>query len=1152
MQKKYLRLSLAIIVVLSVVAFAIYKFFIEVDTKPVQIVKEETDPIYVAVVGPMSGPHASVGKSFLQAINLYVDRINQKGGIGGRHILLDVYDDQNKKELAAKRAQEIVDKNRAVAVIGHHYSSCSSAGGKLYKQYGFPALTPASTNVAVTQDNDWYFRANFNDRLQGRFLANYVKKVLRKETVSIIHEDLPYGSYLADVFEKNAKQQGIEIKYKWGFKVDSPNMESRLKDIVFNKLRKKDDAGLLFISTHASEGNLILKYLKEAHIRNPVVGPDAFTSGAFQEGFEKYPKTKNNPGYYTDGMYVTTPLIFDTTNEKGQQFKKAYEARYGESPGWHAAFAYDSAMIITQAIAESDIRARSNTLPDDRKKLRDYLASLNTIDDAIEGATGYNYFDKNGDSQKPVYVGVYKGGNIVSALIQLQTIPNVDEVGDIESARKDEFVLMFDGRDMYKTNVVYTGIEIQEIKDMDFKKLTCTIDFYLWFRYQGFIDVEKVVFVNAETPIDLEKPVEAKQIDDLNYRLYRVEGTFKMDFLPNRYTFGQHLVGVGFRHPDLDRNNLIYVKDVLGMGINRGLSVLEQMRQSQVLSPVSGWKIVQVLFFQDIAKKNSLGDPDYLNVKKGIVEYSRFNVGILIAEDKFDLRLLLPKGYVLTSLGISVFMVLLIPFVSRMRLFQSFSKSLWFIQAGFSVLLLLSLEILVIDWAAETESSYYISIIMLAFDIFWWLLPALLLISGMERFVWSPLEERTNRVVPNIIRRFVILMIWVMVFFGVVAFVFDQRLTSLLATSGVIAMIVGLALQINIANIFSGIAINVERPFRIDDWVRIGTFPEGQVVDINWRTTRLRTRDATIISIPNSQASESLIENFSYPSDSYWKYITVHVDPSHEPDRVKKILLDAVLASKFVLKDPPPGSKFLGMTSDMTGESESWAANYLVSAHVRDYGLKFAHNEAVWLSIWSHLRRAGIRHVMERQETHMYFHGLVRKKEKYSQPLSVLHELDIFKPFSEEAKLYLSKRMQIRRFAPDELIVEQGDSGDSLFIILEGAVAVWVSLEDGNEIEVARMGAGNFFGEMALLTGEKRTASIVALAETTVYEITKHDIAPLLEREPEISKRISAILTERKIATESQKSVSQREKIDRNTLSAQIFNKIQSFFGFGK
>lgn len=1143
--KNQFKLIILIFILLGIGIGVVYQFFFN----------KEGKTIHIALVGPLTGENARVGKSFLQGIHLYLNMINQKGGIAGKKIVLDKFDDKNVASEARERAYDIIEQNRAVAVIGHHYSNCSIAAGEVYKEYGIPAISPASTNVKVTENNDWYFRSSFNDNLQGRFLASYAKQVFNCTTVSIIHEDHEYGSYLANVFEHTSKTIGVDVKYKWRFSVSSHQLDKELAQIV-HELAQKKDAGAVFISTHAPEGAKIVRLMKDLQIPNIILAPDAFASRAFQDFFKEYPKEKSSPGFYTNGIYVTTPLIFDTTNEKGLKFKDAYFAAYKEEPDWHAAFAYDTAMVLVEAIRNTNIHGTSQTIEEDRKKIRDYLANLSNIHDAIEGVTGYNYFDEKGDSQKPVLMGVYRNQSIISAMVQFQAIQNVYQVPNFEKALEEERVVVFDGRYSYKINVVYTGIRMNEISELNFNELSCVLEFFIWFRYRGGIDIQSIEFTNTVEPVQLGMPVHEVVKDQLTYRLYHVKGKFRMDFLSSQHIYGQHIVGLSFRPRSLDRNNLIFVKDILGMRLTADRAPWEKMIKDQVLNPSYGWKITDVWFFQDIAEKDSLGSPEYLMVEGGTLEYSRFNVGIRIAEDRFTLRRItsatLAKYLLIISIIISLFLSASVSgkTIGPIPNLKPFSKITWFFQVGIAAIILLMSEVYMLNFLSEHMTKFFFNTIVLIFDILWWVIPAYYFTVGLDRFVWTPLEQKSGRSIPHIIRNLVSMLVYLLALFAIVAFVFDQKLTSLLATSGVIAMIVGLAIQINIANIFSGIAINVERPFRIGDWVKIGDFNEGKVIDINWRATRIHTRDDTVLCIPNSKASESPIENFSFPTDCYWKYFTIHVDPIHPPDRVKQILLNAALSTEGVLNNPPPSTRFLGLTAGMTGQSTSWAANYLISVYVKDYGKKFAHNESVWLNVWTHLRLAGIRHVMERKEIHMLFEGIKPKEEKLSKTLSILQEIDIFQPFSIEAKNYLSQRMRLHTYPEGQIIVHQGDPGDSLYIIVEGALGVWVKREDGQSIEIGRLGAGNIFGEMALMTGEPRAATIISISETRLYEITKADIMPLMKKHPEIFGHLSEILSQRKMATASKLSMREEEKIDKSTLATQILQKIQSFFGF--
>ncbi|MGE0083448.1 MAG: ABC transporter substrate-binding protein [Desulfococcaceae bacterium] len=1131
--------------------------------------KSEDKSIHIALAGPMTGPNQSVGKSFYQGVKLYLDEVNRQGGISGRKIELDVYDDHNTPELARDVAEQKIAPGQAVAVIGHHYSSCSIQAGEIYKTQGIAAISPASTNIKVTENNPWYFRTSFNDRAQGRFLAHYAQMVFGKSTASIIFENDDYGRYLADVFEQTSKELGTEIKYKWSFDANDRLLEDTLKQIVYDLKSKEKDAGVIFVSTHAGPGISILRTMKDALVINPLMGPDAFASEAFQKGFDAFPKEKRNPGYYTNGMYVTTPLIFDTSNEKGQDFKDRYWKKYGELPGWHAAFAYDSALVIVHALKNITLGNSSASLAEDRRKIRNFLAKMTSVDEAVEGVTGFNYFDQKGDAQKPVLIGVYKNRTIVSALTQFKAVTNPAVQAYLESSREKDRAIEFDGYYMYRINVIYTGVEMNEIRDMDFTDLSCTLDFFLWFRFQGAAELNQWMFLNAVEPLPGEKETqigkekktspgvnielirEKVTPDNLHYYLYRVRGRFRMDFIPGQSAYGEHIVGISFRHPELDRNNLIYVKDVMGMGeINDERDILEKMHNAQVLSPAYNWKMSQVSFFQDTVEEISKGNPEYLNIIGSTVSYSRFNVGMRIVPDKLILRNMIPKKWVGYMFALSILFFLLIPMMGKTRKFGPFVKTLWFFHFITAFFLLMSGEYFAIN---RLGSTYYLDPVMLMLNILWWLIPAYFLSKGARKFIWDPLEEKTGRKVPHVVKNALSIIIYVLAVFGIVAFVFNHPLTSLLASTGVAAMILGLALQVNISNIFSGIAINVERPFRVGDWVKINEFKEGKVIDINWRTTRIKTRDDTILCISNSHASESVIENFSYPDDRFYQYFTVHIDPVHPPERVKKILLDAALSTEGVERDPLPSTRFLGLTAGMTGQSKSWAANYLVSVYVRDYGKKFAYNEAIWANIWTHLRQAGIRHVIDRQETHMVVEGVKRKKPVPDKALALLEEIWLFDPFPDDAKHWLSKRMKRHHFFPGESIVRQGDSGSSLFVIEEGVVAVRVKFDNqAKAVEVARMGAGNVFGEMGLLTGESRTATIISVTETWLYEVTKEDIAPLIERESRISRRMSDILTERKMATEAKKQTGDAKDFDKATIAAQIFNKIQNFFGFKK
>ncbi|MCB1191363.1 MAG: ABC transporter substrate-binding protein [Leptospiraceae bacterium] len=1151
---KYYRLFIFLILFISLSVWITQK-----------LLEEDDLGIHIAMVGPITGPDSANGKSYKEGINLYLTELNNQGGLNGEKVVLDIYDDQNKKELAETRSQEVIKDGKAIGVIGHNSSSCSMRAGPIYKKYGIPAISPASTNVGVTIGNEWYFRTIFNDKSQGRFLANYAKKVLKPKSFSIIYEDLSYGSYLKKVFEETLGEQGVYIQNKWEIHPDSKNIDNEIKTVV-DELKAKNDPGLVFIAVHPLEGAKLVKHIKDAGLKNIILAPDAIASQAFTEALSKYPEEVKNPGHYSNGIYVTTPLIFDNANNKAQRFKSDYQTAYKAEPDWRAAYAYDSVLTMVETVKKSKLLKPGDPLQETRKKIRDHLEKLVNIEDAIEGVTGFNYFDDQGDSPKPISIGIYRNNNIVSTFIQLQAMRDINEVSDLKQALQDETILEIDGKYLYQTNVVYTGIEMIEISNLDMSKLIFDMEFYIWFRYKGNIDPQNIDFLNTvkSVPIkdkegDNEEETEDKKKNpqnwnfnfpdkmkssmemklvgeekkgDLKYRVYHVKGQFKADTLPVKYVLGKHSLGINFVHKKLTRNNLIYVIDVVGMGITHKTSIMDKIDTQKILSPVESWSIDNVLFFQDILEKSPLGAIQYISTRNAKPEYSRFNVAVRVKKNDFSLRGAIPNRNVIYYLSISLIVFIGLKVMGRFQHFDSYSNLIWFLITVDIFIVLVSSEIVIVDKLVEMKNNYDLKLLTRGFDLLWWIIPAARLNQAIERFVWAPLEVKTGHHIPTVVRMFLASFIYLLTFFGIVAFVYEQKITSLLATSGVVAMIIGLAIQVNISNIFSGIAINIERPFRVGDWIQVGSMDEGKVVDITWRTTRIKTRHQLILSIPNSIASESPIQNFGGVDDIVEFWFTVKIDPAQNTKRVQKILLDSLYAAEGVLKNPAPYTRL--------NEFTDWSADYIIGYCWKDYGRKNTVRKAVWTSVWTHLYRAGIEPAIQRNEIHL-FKGIKARGEEALKPLTLLKEIDIFQSFSEEEKAYLSDRMIEHNFIPGEMIVHIGDTNDSMFVIAEGVVSVQTKLENGNYIEVASLGAGNFFGEMALLTGAIRTANIISTTNARLYEITKRDVDPLLEKHPEIFSMVNKVSSRRKEDTETQK---QRSQIAPEPEKLNFFQKI--------
>ncbi|MBF0203399.1 MAG: ABC transporter substrate-binding protein, partial [Desulfamplus sp.] len=647
-----------------------------------KLFSKKSNDIHIALVCPISGPNASNGKAVIQGTKLYFDAVNNAGGVNGSKIVLDMYDDADDAAQAEEKALEIIKDNKAVAIIGHESSSCSINGGRIYKQHQIPALSPTSTDVMVTKDNEWYFRVTFNNDFQGRFLANYIAKVFHNNTISIIHEDLDYGANLAAIFKKTYQDLGGIVQHVWQYELKDQTLDLRMKQYLDLRLKQIVDelrdnagnAGLIFLALHPPEGFKLIKLLRDSGIQNPVLFAAGIDSPEFLKQFDESIKERANPGYYTNGMYAASGIIFDTADENVQAFMESYQLKYNEEANRRAAFSYDAAKIIHKSLLNAGITAKQDELKDDRKKIRDYLASIKTPLDAVEGVTGFTYFNENGDPSKPVSMGVFKNQKLISAPIQLQEIRDINEIPDFDESLRDERVAIVDNKYMYKTNVVYTGMKINQLSEIDTDSLTFMADFNIWFRYYGNIEPEKIEFLNAVEPVDMGKPIDEKITDRIAYRLYHVKGRFMMDSFTDRRIFGEHVLGIGFRHRDIPRSNLIYVTDILGMGLTDSFS--ENIRNSQALNPEYGWTVSRAAFYQGISEKESLGNPDHLSIQSGIVDYSRFNIGIRIKKVEFRIRRNIPLELAVYLSCSSIFIVLFFLFPKLKRKLFVQKKSL--------------------------------------------------------------------------------------------------------------------------------------------------------------------------------------------------------------------------------------------------------------------------------------------------------------------------------------------------------------------------------------------------------------------------------------------------------------------------------------------
>jgi len=625
--------------------------------------------LQIAFIGPLSGKDSVGGQAMLDGVNLYVAEINRRGGVDGRKLEVLAYDDQNNKDIAREMAREVARDSNALVVIGHYYSSISLEGGKIYKQYGIPAVTASATAPEVTEGNEWYFRVVPDTNFQGRFSAIYTNRILKQDTVNIVFERDAYGSALQRSFVRAAHELGLRIKSVWGVNSETDDVDRILKTIT-RALQRDPRPGALFVGLQDHEAAKLVRLIRDAGVDLTIVGGDAIGSENFPRRFKDISLGKRNPGHYTDGIYATTFFIRDIGNFKAQQFNHAFKRQFGREPDELAATSYDAAAIAVEAIK----RAKLGGDPaQSRKRIRNQLTTFSNIETAYKGVTGRIYFDENGNAMKPFPFGVYLQSKLISAPIQLKPIVNPEAIVDLHGELEEGNILAIDDHFMYKTTVIYTGIDINQISNIDPRNGTFSADFYLWFRHSGSLDYSKIEFLNAAEDIHLNDAIMEMGIDAISYSAYRIKGDFQEAFTFRDYPFDSHTLSIRFRHKRLNSNRLLFVADDIGMQRDGGKAPIDRFIDHAPLDTEEKWNLKNVLIFSDIGTTDStLGNPRMFHPTADTdISYSRFNVVTEIERNA--------KSYVLKNL-IPLFIVIMLgyvmlyvipkgpPFVARMNL----------------------------------------------------------------------------------------------------------------------------------------------------------------------------------------------------------------------------------------------------------------------------------------------------------------------------------------------------------------------------------------------------------------------------------------------------------------------------------------------------
>jgi small-conductance mechanosensitive channel len=420
-----------------------------------------------------------------------------------------------------------------------------------------------------------------------------------------------------------------------------------------------------------------------------------------------------------------------------------------------------------------------------------------------------------------------------------------------------------------------------------------------------------------------------------------------------------------------------------------------------------------------------------------------------------------------------------------------------------------------------------------------------LFLFGVIRLVLEFVDAMTRRGkvhFSTITKDLLMLVLWFVVVMVVLYTDFGVQPLSILTTTTVFAAVLGFALQETLGNIFSGLSLSMGRPFEPGDWIRSGHHV-GQVKGIAWRATTIVTRDGERLEVPNSVIAKDVL--FNYATGAVRDEITVGISYGVPPNHVREVVLTLLRDVPQVLREPPP--------EVLVWSYADFAIQYMIKYLIADYGMQEHVRDRVASSLWYALRRHSIEIPFPTRTVHVRDAGRdedERADAEFERELMTdLRQVDWLRGLKEEELKLLVPTVSVRQFGAGEMLVRAGEQGESMFIVRSGKAEVFGHTADGQIRHIAEIGRGVVTGEMALMTGEPRNASVRAVTDLEVIEMDREGFTRLFKEHPDAAASIGDIITARN--RERLEKLSSGDTLDgKGGPHRWLLNKMRELFDF--
>lgn len=377
-------------------------------------------------------------------------------------------------------------------------------------------------------------------------------------------------------------------------------------------------------------------------------------------------------------------------------------------------------------------------------------------------------------------------------------------------------------------------------------------------------------------------------------------------------------------------------------------------------------------------------------------------------------------------------------------------------------------------------------------EVIWWLNGARLLSLALDSLL-LPKTWRKQRLFQDVFGAVVFLAAVV----AALAFVFELPIRGVVATSGALAIVLGLAIQSTLSDVFAGIVINTTEPYQIGDWVAIDGV-EGKVLEMNWRATHLLTGQGNVVIVPNALAAKTKITNNNRPAALHGVSVLLEISPEERPGTVITALENALAAMRSILQTPAPYAQ--------VKKTDVNSIQYEVTVYVDDMSRKLPVSNELYDLCYRHLAAAGI---------DLRPLGVMQPvRDSVDSRERLLRRVELFAALESDDIKRLAARLTRQEFDAGQVLMDEDTVPDALSIVDSGVLSATAE-EPTGQVEVGRLGPGDYVGEAGLLAGLPVKVRIAALRRSVVYQLKKDDLTPILKNNEEVAKRMCRLLSTR-------------------------------------